>query len=183
MHAREISLCAALAVTAGCGLEALVPTDLGDAPSCEELSLWPAEPAEAEEELALLVDELRRRGTTCGEDELAGVGPVELDPALRCAARRLSGDLARRDDLGHDGRDGSTTLSRVNLSGYDGITRHELLATDYPAARNVLDAWTADEDHCRYLMDKDLDHVGVGTARSPERDRIVWVLITGEERR
>ena len=181
--ARAIAAAAALLPgVAACGLPELDEADLGEAPRCADVSVWPAE--SAEEELALfdVVGELRGRGTTCGEDELAGVGPLEVVPELKCAARQLAGDLARRDDLDHEGSDGSTTLSRVNLSGYTGITRHEMLAADYRTAEDALEGLSADPEHCRFLMDKSLDHLGVGHATSREGDRIVWVLVTGEER-
>jgi uncharacterized protein YkwD len=172
----------ALPATFACGLPELQTTDLGEAPRCADVSVWPADSAQEELELLELVLDLRGRGTTCGDDDVGGVGPLEDVPELRCAARQLAGDLARRGDLGHDGSDGSTTLSRVNLAGYTGITRHEMLAADYTTAEDTLAGLAADPEHCRFLMDKALDHAGVGHATSREGDRIVWVLVTGEER-
>jgi uncharacterized protein YkwD len=172
----------ALCTAAGCGLPELDTTDLGDASRCAEVSVWPSSSAEEEVALAEAVLDLRGRGTACGEDDVAGVGPLEVVPELRCAARQLAGDLARRDDLDHEGSDGSTTLSRVNLSGYTGITRHEMLAVDFTTADDTLAALAADPQHCGFLMDKTLDHMGVGQAESTEGDRIVWVVVTGEER-
>jgi uncharacterized protein YkwD len=172
----------ALFATVACGLPELDATDLGDAARCAEVSAWPAESAEEEDALAERVLDLRGRGTTCGDDEVAGVGPLEVVPELRCAARQLAGDLARRDDLDHDGSDGATPLARVNHAGYTGITRHEMLAADFTTADDTLAGLADDPAHCRFLMDKTLDHMGVGHAQSREGDRIVWVVVTGEER-
>ena len=182
MLAQAIAGAALLLGVAACGLPELSTEDLGDAPRCVDVSVWPAASADDEIELGELVLELRGRGTTCGDDELAGVGPLEVVPELRCAARQLAGDLARRDDVSHEGSDGSTTLSRVAQSGYEGITRHEMIAIDFGTAEEARDALSEDPDHCRFVMDKNLDHIGVGQAFSAEGDRVAWVVLTGEER-
>lgn len=169
----------------GCGLDELALDDVGLAPRCEEVDRWPAASAEAEADLLDAIDELRLTGATCGDDLVAGVGPLELLPELHCAARLHAGDLIRHPELllGHEGSDGSSALGRANAAGYEGIARQELLAGDYTTAEALVAAWQEDAAHCRAVLDADLDHVGVGQARSPKGDRIVWVVVTGQERR
>ena len=168
----------------GCGLEQLDTTDVGDAPTCLDLSTWPADSVDEEDELLELIADVRMRGTTCGEAEAPGAEQLEPVGALRCTARRHAADLSRNAELGlsHDGSDGSTALSRANVSGYGGIARHEILAADHLAAQAVFDAWMADPPTCELVMDRSIDEVGAGHARSPDRDRILWVLVTGQLR-
>lgn len=170
-----------------CGLDPLVDTELGDAPRCAQVDRWPADSANAEDELLDAIDALRRTGATCPDvaDPVAGVGPLDPSPTLQCAARLHAGDLIRRPELevDHEGSDGLSTLARANAAGYDGITRQELLAGDYTTGDAVVEAWRNDQAHCLAILDGDLDHVGVAQAQSPEGDRIVWVVVTGQERR
>jgi uncharacterized protein YkwD len=169
----------------GCGLDELTLADVGTAPRCEEVDRWPAASAEAEDALLDAIDDLRVTGAMCGDDVVPGALPVEPLPALHCAARLHAGDLIRHPalPLEHEGSDGSSALGRANAAGYDGIARQELLAGDYTTAEALVEAWTADGTHCRAVLDSDLDHVGVAQASSPEGDRIVWVVVTGQERR
>lgn len=170
--------------TTGCGLEDLDTTDVGEAPTCLDLATWPAESTAAEDELLELIGDIRMRGTMCGEAEAPGAEQLETAGALRCTARRHAADLSRNRGLGlsHDGSDGSTALSRANVSGYGGITRHEILAENHLTAQAVFDAWMADPPTCEFIMDRSIDEIAAGHARSPDRGRILWVLVTGQLR-
>ena len=174
-----------LALLLGCGIDPLVVDDVGPAPRCDEVDRWPAASAEAEEALLDAIDDLRLTGAECGDQVVDGAGPLEPLPTLHCAARLHAGDLIRHPELpmGHAGSDGSSALGRANAAGYDGIARQELLAGDFTTAEALVAAWQEDPGHCRAVLDGDLDHVGVAQAQSREGDRIVWVVVTGQERR
>ncbi len=177
-----LALCLPLAA---CGIDELVETDLGDAPRCAEVDRWPVASVNAEDELLDAIDALRLTGAECGEQTIDGVGPVEPLPSLHCAARLHAGDLLRHPELpvDHEGSDGQSALARANASGYDGIARQELLAGDYTTADALIEAWLDDSAHCQAILDGDLDHVGVAQAQTREGDRIIWVVVTGQERR
>jgi uncharacterized protein YkwD len=168
-----------------CGLDPLELADVGDAPRCSEVDRWPAASAEAEEALLDALDDLRQLGAECGDDVVGGVGPLEPVPALHCAARLHAGDLVRHPELpvDHPGSDGSSALGRANAAGYEGIARQELLAGDFTSAAALVAAWVDDPAHCRAVLDDDLDHVGVAQAQTRAGDRVVWVVVTGQERR
>jgi uncharacterized protein YkwD len=169
----------------GCGLDELVVDDVGQAPRCEEVDRWPAASEQAEQSLLDALDDLRLTGAKCDGAVVDGVGPLEPQPALHCAARLHAGDLIRHPELpiDHEGSDGSSALGRANAAGYDGIARQELLAGDFLTAEALVTAWQADPGHCRAVLDGDLDHVGVAQAQTRAGDRIVWVVVTGQERR
>lgn len=174
-----------LLASSACALDELSDADLGDAPRCAEVDRWPAPAAAAEDELLDAIDALRQSGAECEDQALDAGAPLEPIPALHCAARLHAGDLVRNPGLevDHEGSDGSSALSRANAAGYDGIARHELLAGDFLTADALVEAWRGSLPHCRAMLDEDLDHVGVAQAQSLEGDRIVWVVVTGQERR
>jgi Cysteine-rich secretory protein family len=168
-----------------CGLDALVDAELGDAPRCAEVDRWPAVSVEAEDALLDAIEALRLTGAECGGEVVAEVGSLEPVPALHCAARLHAGDLIRHPALAvdHAGSDGSSALARANAAGYEGIARQELLAGDFTDAQALLDAWVASPAHCRAVLDAALDHVGVAQSQTRTGDRVVWVVVTGQERR
>lgn len=168
-----------------CGIDELVEIDLGEAPRCAGVDRWPVASANAEEDLLDAIEDLRRAGAECEGQTVDGVGPVELIPELHCAARLHAGDLIRNPGLevDHEGSDGSSALARANEAGYDGIARQELLAGDFTGSEALIEAWQDDGGHCQAILDASLDHVGIGHAQTREGDRIVWVVVTGEERR
>jgi len=169
----------------GCGLDELVDDDVGLAPRCDEVDRWPASSEEAEQALLDALDDLRLTGAECGDEVVDGAGPLEPQPSLHCAARLHAGDLIRHPELpvDHEGSDGSSALGRANAAGYDGIARQELLAGDFITAEGLVAAWLEDPGHCRAVLDGSIDHVGVAQAQTRAGDRIVWVVVTGEERR
>ncbi len=172
-------------VLPACGVDELLDAELGDAPRCAEVDRWPVASVNAEDELLDAIETLRQAGTTCGAEVLPGVSPLEVIPQLHCAARLHAGDLIRNPSVpvDHEGSDGGSALARANAAGYDGIARQELLAGDYTSVEALVEAWQQDDAHCRALLDTTLDHVGVAQARTREGDRIVWVVVTGQERR
>lgn len=165
-----------------CVIDELTETDVGDEAYCEGAARWPNELVDLEEDLLDGIEDVRRSGATCGEDRFNPVAALELVPELHCAARLHATDLAAHKAVGPDGSDGDTPLSRANLSGYDGIPRFELSAANYTDADLVLEAWLADDVHCRALLDRKLRHIGVGYSRHADDTATAWVVDLGEPR-
>ncbi|MEM9463175.1 MAG: CAP domain-containing protein [Myxococcota bacterium] len=172
-------------LVSACGIDPLTDVDLGESPACAGVAKWPTASADAELDLVDEIAELRLTGAECDGEMVDGVGPVELVPELHCAARLHAGDLIRHPELAvdHEGSDGSSALARANRAGYDGIARQEFLAGDFARASALALAWIESGTHCQQLLDEDIEHVGVGQAQTREGDRIVWVVVTGQERR
>ncbi len=110
------------------------------------------------------------------------VPDLVLAPPLRCAARRHAVDQAESGELGHQGSDGSSTLSRVDLAQYDDVPVHELLAGDFTDPERVVEAWLGSTVECEAIFDTRIDEFGLGYARSPSGGTTAWVLLTGEFR-
>ena len=174
----SIALCSGPA----CVIDELTEAEVGDERYCEGTALWPNDYAALEDDLFDAIEDLRRSGATCGEVRFNPVTPLETIPELHCAARLHATDLAKAKSVGPDGSDGSTPLSRANLSGYDGIPRYEMTAANFTGADEVLAAWVADPVHCAARLDRKLRHVGVGHSRNAKGDATATVVSLGEPR-
>lgn len=170
----------------GCGLTELDSAEVGEARACLGASQWPAELVDLERRLRLAIADVRDEGALCPDDDADAMaaGVVELMdiPELRCAARLHATDQAREGTLVHEGFGGSTPFSRVNLAGYDGIVRHELLAANIVDPDEVIDRWLGEQQFCAALVDKNLDHIGIGLSQDDSEGRLVWVVVTGQIR-
>ncbi|HET6585817.1 MAG TPA: CAP domain-containing protein [Nannocystaceae bacterium] len=167
---------------AGCVIDELTEDDVGTERYCDGAHRWPVELAAHEDDLIDGIAALRRSGATCDDVRYNPVTPLELVPELHCAARLHATDLAVHDAAGPDGSDGSTPLSRANLSGYDGIPRYEMTAANFTDADAVLAAWIAEPIHCTALLDRKLRHFGVGHSRAADDSATAFVLELGEPR-
>jgi hypothetical protein len=194
-----------LVACAACGSnrDELARSDVGEAPYCESVALWPSISIELEDELLQSVQSARVDGLPCPEEEDTGTGgesgadgepgtggesppagtspglPLTPTPELRCAARMRALDLIGGAD---DEPDPLATFERLVLAGYTGLPRHEALAFDFVDADDVLQAWLDSPQHCTAILDRFIDDVGAGYARSSRGDDIAWVLVTGERR-
>lgn len=166
----------------GCAIDELTEDDVGTERYCEGARRWPNEFAAIEDDLIEGIEALRRTGARCDEVRYNPVTSLELVPELRCAARLHATDLAVHDAIGPAGSDGSTPLSRANLSGYDGIPRYEMTGANFTDADSVLAAWIAEPVHCAALLDRKLRHFGVGHSQTANGDATAFVLELGEPR-
>jgi len=165
-----------------CGLTELQQDEVGEAPRCAATQTWPAEFAALENEFADAVAGLRDTGAMCGDVELDGVGDLVFVPELRCAARLDATERVQAGDIDRDSTAITSAFERVNLAGYDGIIRHQFIAADFFDAVALFNGWVGSDEHCNALLDKTLDHIGVGHSRSADDASAVWVVFTGEER-
>lgn len=163
----------------GCVIDELREDEVGDAEACEAALRWPRGFGDREDELVALVNDVRDRGAVCAEVAKNPVPPLEVAGPLRCAARIHATDLAEGARLSHEGSDGLGTQSRVDRAGYEGLVRHEVMAADFTAPAEVLDAWLQSTAHCNALLDPGVTQMGVGHAQSFEGDAAAWVLLTG----
>jgi len=178
----------------------LARSDVGDAPYCESVELWPSVSIDLEDELLEAIDRARIEGLPCPEEEEEGesedggesgadgdsppvgtspVLPMSLVPELRCAARVRALDLINGAD---DEPDPFSTYERLVLAGYTGLARAEVIAFDFIDADQVIAAWLDSPEHCAAILDRFVDDVGAGYARSSRGDDIAWVVVTGERR-
>ena len=172
----------AVACTTACGLTPIDTVEVGDAPICAGAENWPTGNTSLEEDLRRLISEVRNTGASCADEELPGVVDLTVIPELHCAARLDATVRVETEDIEQVSEVVTPVFARVNLAGYDGVVRHQILAADFFDAQSLLDAWLDSEGHCRALLDEDLEHIGIGHSRTEQDSRSVWVVLTGHDR-
>lgn len=173
---------ATLLLQSGCVIDEIREDEVGDAPACRAAALWTHDWADREDDLLDAINDVRATGAICGDRTRDPVPDLDVAPALRCAARRHAVDQSEAGTLSHDGNDGSSTLSRVDLAQYPGVPSHELLAGDFLDADAVVEAWLASPTECEALLSSTAAEFGPGFARSEDGGATAWVLLIGELR-
>lgn len=133
-------------------------------PYCDPAKDWDAGWRQLEEDVLAIVNQKRAQGADCGsEGNFGPAGPLTMDPALRCAARVHSKDMADRDFFDHDNPDGESPWDRMGKAGYGQYTNAgENIAAGSPTADGTMDQWMNSDGHCANIMNPDFEHIGVG---------------------
>lgn len=171
-----------ISCASSCVIDEVREDDVGDAPACRATALWSHDWGGREDDLLEAINDVRATGAMCGERTRDPVPDLEVAPALRCAARRHAVDQSEGGTLSHDGNDGSSTLSRIDLAQYPGVPSHELLAGDFLDPEATLEAWLASPTECEALLSSTAAEFGPGFARSEDGGSTTWVLLIGELR-
>jgi uncharacterized protein YkwD len=125
-----------------------------------------------EDALLAQINDLRREGGRCGDLAFRPAPGLGFDPALRCAARLHSLDMATRAFLTQVDPDGVGTGSRLGAVGYAASTFAEnvgFVQQDPDAdpdperdARAVLLGWQDNPSTCWKLYARELSAIGLG---------------------
>jgi uncharacterized protein YkwD len=141
-------------------------TTTGDVPAtavCQPVSQWPAQSTMFETEVLRLVNENRAKGWNCDTEGMKpAVGPLTMEPTLRCSARLHSKDMADQMYFAHDGLDGSDPGSRMTAAGYVGRTWGENIAKGQTTPEQVVQGWMDSDGHCANIMNGQFNLIGVG---------------------
>jgi len=131
--------------------------------TCAEVRTWDAAWNAFEDEVLRLTNIQRTIETICGVHGLfAPTTSLSQNNNLRCAARRMSKDMAVRDFFDHTNPDGVGPDGRVTDAGYDWQLVGENIAAGQTTPAEVVQAWVASDGHCANLMAPDFDELGVG---------------------
>jgi len=107
----------------------------------------------------------------------AGCPPVKMDGHLRTAAREHSADMVQKKYFSHTGSDGRGFQQRITDAGYKD-PRSENIATGFPTAAAVMQAWLNSAGHKANIVDCDATSVGVGVARAAN-GTVLWTADFG----
>jgi uncharacterized protein YkwD len=143
---------------------------------------WPAPQATEEDEMLVLVNALRAEGTTCGGRVYAPVGPLEMSPELRTAARDHSQDMADQNYFDHQSLDGRSPWDRIRAAGYPGSPAAENIAAGNSTAEATFGQWHRSAGHCANMMSSNANQIGIGYAIGPGRYRHYWTQAFGRGR-
>jgi uncharacterized protein YkwD len=118
-----------------------------------------------------------------------------MDPALHCAARLHSLDMAADDYVGYVAEDDLGVADRLDAVGYDYGVWAATVGAGWTVAEHAVDSWLANENHCWKLFAAELDGAGIGVVVLPELEpeapaegeeatpahRSYWTLVVGDE--
>ncbi|MCA9690578.1 MAG: CAP domain-containing protein [Myxococcales bacterium] len=116
-----------------------------------------------EEQMVPLVNERRAQGANCGSKGSFGPAPpLTVHPALRCAARKHSKDMADNNFFDHTNLMGESPGDRIDQTGYNWSTYGENIAAGNATAAATLNQWMGSDGHCANIMNPSFEHIGVG---------------------
>jgi uncharacterized protein YkwD len=104
-----------------------------------------------------------------------GCAALTLNAALMRAALGHAQDMSQRDYFSHTSLDGRTYDQRIRQAGFDGDDIGENIASGFPAAREVQDAWMDHAGHRRNILDCTFKWVGMAYVPNGE----YWVVDFG----
>lgn len=164
-----VALGALGALVTGCGGDPDPGQDPGllelpDVAYCEPAQSWPENRVELERQVLELVNEFRAEGADCGsEGSFASAEPLVLEPALTCAARVHSMDMAERGYFSHNTPEGVSPWDRMEQATYmvNG-PRGENIATGSNSADGVMSLWMSSDGHCSNIMNPAFTEIGIG---------------------
>jgi uncharacterized protein YkwD len=155
-----------------------VPTPAARPPAARSLT----SPSSASPSLAAralqLVNDVRARGTRCGERSFGPAPPVRLSGTLSDVALGHAADMARHDYFEHDDLSGHTPADRVRAVGYPEKLVGENIAYGPESADEVVKGWLDSPGHCENIMDPRFAEMGI--AYSPghvSRRGLYWVQL------
>ncbi len=142
---------------------------------CDPVRDWPAAATANEAAIVRIVNEQRLAGATCGGVSRPPVPPLTAVPALRCAARVHTLDMATQDYFDHTGRDGSAPWDRMESAGYAWGQAGENIAGGNADPASTMDQWMNSTGHCNNIMSADYTEIGVGNVESAS----LWTQVFG----
>lgn len=147
---------------------------------CDPVSSWDTAMIEFEEDVLVIVNEVRAAGASCGGQSFGATGPLSMNPALRCAARVHSKDMGDRAFFDHTNPDGEDPFERMERAGYSYFTAGENIAAGQMTPSDVMQGWMDSPGHCSNIMNPDFAEIGVGTFESQTGTyRFLWTQTFG----
>jgi uncharacterized protein YkwD len=140
----------------------------------------PAPPILASDALQL-VNDIRSRGTRCGERVFAPAPPLALSGTLGNVALGHAADMAEHDYFEHRDLDGGSPADRVRAVGYRERLVGENIAYGPKSVQEVVQGWLDSPGHCENIMDPRFAEMGFAyaTGRSG-RHGLYWVQVLAQ---
>ena len=154
-----------------------IPSSPPPAPRSSASSRPPAGASLASEALQL-VNDVRSRGTRCGEHTFAPAPPLALSGGLGNVALGHAADMAEHDYFEHRDLNGGSPADRVRAMGYHERVVGENIAYGPKSVQVVVQGWLDSPGHCENIMDPRFEEMGIAyaTGRSG-RHGLYWVQL------
>jgi uncharacterized protein YkwD len=136
-----------------------------DVPSvdyCKDVKDWSAARRTAEQKILALVNAERARGAKCGDKSFGPAPAIKMHPALRCAARVHTADMAANDFFDHTNQKGEAPWTRMEHAGYTWAGAGENIAGGQRTPEDAMKSWMKSPGHCSNIMNPGYVHFGIG---------------------
>jgi uncharacterized protein YkwD len=125
-----------------------------------------------------LVNEVRARGTRCGERSFGPAPPVKLSQTLAGVALGHASDMAEHGYFEHQDLAGHTPADRVRAAGYREKLVGENIAYGPQSTDEVVQGWLDSPGHCENIMDPRFAEMGIAYAPGQASKRgLYWVQL------
>ncbi len=125
-----------------------------------------------------LVNDVRARGTRCGERSFGPAPPVRLSETLAGVAFGHATDMARHNYFEHEDLAGHSPADRVRAVGYREKLVGENIAYGPKSAEEVVQGWLESPGHCENIMDPRFAEMGIAyAAGQASRRGLYWVQL------
>jgi uncharacterized protein YkwD len=130
-----------------------------------------------------LVNEVRARGTHCGDHSFGPAPPVRLSGTLADVAQGHATDMAAHNYFEHEDLAGHSPADRVRAVGYREKLVGENIAYGPKSAEEVVQGWLDSPGHCENIMDPRFAEMGVAyAAGQASRRGLYWVQLLAAPR-
>jgi uncharacterized protein YkwD len=128
-----------------------------------------------------LVNEVRARGTRCGERSFGPVAPVKLSDTLANVAFGHASDMATHGYFEHEDLAGHSPADRVRAVGYREKLVGENIAYGPKSADEVVQGWLDSPGHCENIMDPRFAEMGIAYVPGrASKKGLYWVQLLVE---
>lgn len=130
-----------------------------------------------------LVNEVRARGTHCGERSFGAAPPVRLSGTLADVAYGHAADMAAHNYFEHVDAAGRSPADRVRAVGYQERLVGENIAYGPQSVEEVVKGWLDSPGHCENIMDPRFAEMGLAYAPGETSRRgLFWVQVLAAPR-
>jgi uncharacterized protein YkwD len=129
-----------------------------------------------------LVNDVRARGTHCGDELFGPVPPVTLSGTLANVALGHASDMAEKNYFEHVDPAGQSPADRVRAVGYSEKLVGENIAFGPKSVDEVVQGWLDSPGHCENIMDPRFAEMGLGLAPGRAKHGLYWVQVLAEPR-
>jgi uncharacterized protein YkwD len=129
-----------------------------------------------------LVNDVRARGTHCGDELFGPAPPVALSGTLANVALGHANDMAEKNYFEHVDPAGQSPADRVRAVGYSEKLVGENIAYGPKSVDEVVQGWLDSPGHCENIMDPRFVEMGIGLAPGHVKRGLYWVQVLAEPR-
>ena len=129
-----------------------------------------------------LVNDVRARGTHCGDELFGPAPPVTLSGTLANVALGHASDMAEKNYFEHVDPAGQSPADRVRATGYSEKLVGENIAYGPKSVDEVVQGWLDSPGHCENIMDPRFVEMGIGLAPGHVKRGLYWVQVLAEPR-